>query len=149
MAGRGLDDFVEEGDILGACHAVVTIHVVDGEHVVTAGLEVADGELAAVIGTAHAFQRDVGKGCVVKVAVKPHDDVLHRLQVIGTQHDTRYCQGVDDVSCREGKRVSVQLVALVVVLDGVREVDDIGRVLFQRITELDGHFLADGADHRL
>lgn len=147
LAGRGHDDLVQEGDVLGARHAVVTVHVAQGKHVVTAGLEVADRELAAVVGAAHALQRNMGERGVVQIAVQADDDMLHGLQVVGPQHDARDRQRVDHVACREGKRVAVHLVALVVVLDGIGEVDDIGCVLLQRLAELDGDLLAHRADH--
>ena len=44
FADRGHDDAVQEGDVLGARHVVVAVHVVEGEHVVTSRLEVADGK---------------------------------------------------------------------------------------------------------
>ena len=74
------------------------------------------------------------------------DDVLHRLQVLGPQDDARHGQRVNLVACRERKGVAVQLVALVVVFDSVREVDDVGGVFFQGVTELHRHLLAHGAD---
>ena len=41
------------------------------------------------------------------------------------------------------------MVALVVVLDGVGKIDDIGRVLLKRVAEFDSYFLAHCADERL
>ena len=148
FAGRGHYNLIQEGDVLGARHAVVAVHVIQGKHVVTARLEVAQGELAAVVGAAHALQRQVGERGVVQVAVQADDDVLHRLQVIGPEHDTRYGKGVNLIACRECEGIAVQLVALVVVLDGVREVDDIGRVLLEGVAEFHRYLLAHSADER-
>ena len=116
---------------------------------ITARLEVAQSEFSAVVSATHTLQRHMGERRVVKIAVQTHDDVLHRFQVLGPQHDTRHRQGIDLITRRESERVTVQLITLVIVLNGIREVDDIGRILLQFVTELNGHLLAHRADERL
>ena len=149
FAGSGHNEFIQEGDVLGAGHAVVAVNIIERKHMICARLEVAQGEHTLVIGAAHALQRQAGECAIIEVAVYSHDHVLHRLQVIGPQHDARHGQRVDGLACRESKGVAIELVALVVVFDSVRKVDNIGGVFLQRVTELHRHFLAHRADERL
>ena len=63
-------------------------------------------------------------------------DSRHWLQVLGVQHNTRHLQGVDRRACREGKREILEYVSLIIVGNGIGEIDRIGRILQQGIFQL-------------
>ena len=75
-------------------------------------------------------------------------DARHRLQIFRIQQDTGNLQCVDHVTCREGEGKVLIYVLLVVVGDGVGEVDRIGGILPQRIGQLDDGLASGGTDHR-
>ena len=137
---------VDEGIVLVAAHHVVVVEVVECKHVVAPRLEVANGELALVVGAAYALKGHSGEGRVGQVALQAHYHTLHGLEVAGPQHDARHLQRVDAVARREGKAVVLEAVSLVIVADGITEVDGIGGVGQQRVVKVHGHSLAQALD---
>ena len=81
--------------------------------------------------------------------MQAHYHAFHRLQVAGAQHHAAHLQRVEARAGREGEAEAVEHVALVVVFDGVGEVNHVGGVRLQVVLELDGDFLALGADDGL
>ena len=55
--------------------------------------------------------------------MQTHEHVLHWLKVTGAQHHSAHLQRVDMVASREGEAEAVEHVTLVVVLNGIREVN--------------------------
>ena len=68
--------------------------------------------------------------------IKSHQYAFDRLQVLGVQTVAAHLKGVDMVACREAESVVAHGVALVVVADGIAEVNGIGCVVLERILQL-------------
>ena len=103
--------------------------------------------------------RSRGEGGVGEIGVDAHEHPLLGLEVAGGEHHPRHPQRVDLRPRGEGVGEALELVALVVVFNGVAEVDGVGGVGLQRVGELHGDaapvggdlggLLAHGRDHHL
>ena len=147
---RWLDNLVIEGVVLGAGHVVVTIHVIECKHPIASWFEPHECELTPTIGARDAFHGQPGECRVIEtLTIGSHQHMLHRLEVSCPQHDARDAHRVNLVARREREGISVQLVALVVVLDTVGEVDGIGSVGQHVVTKIDNNPLAQRLDDGL
>ena len=99
-ADRGLDDRVVERIVLGACHVVVTVHVIERKHPIASRFESHECELSPAVGARDALH---GKPCECRVIealiVGTHQHVLHRFEIPSPQHDARDAHGVNLASC--------------------------------------------------
>ena len=75
---------------------------------------------------------------------KSHHHPLDGLQVLGIEHSAGHLHGVNHIARTERIGVLSHRVALVVVLDGIAEVDGVGGIGLQRIKEVHLHALALG-----
>ena len=70
------------------------------------------------------------EGRVCQVVIQANEYACHGVQVLGTEHMTRHLECVGLLACREGKRIVTHRVVLVVVADGIAEVDGIRHIGF-------------------
>ena len=144
----GLNEAAEEGDVLRAVPFVVAVEVVEGEDSVAAGLEVADGELAVLVGAGDALEGHLGEGGVGEgLGVYADGHALGGLERAAFEDDAAQAQRVDLRAGGEVEGEAVEDVALVEVLDGVGEVDCVCGVGQEGVAQLDGDALAERAHH--
>ena len=140
---RGDDQRIVEGEqFRGLRIGEVLVGVLQGIDAVGAGRHATDGEPAPAVRASHPLEGELGKRRIGKVGMQSHQYAFHRLQVGGIQHGARHSHRVETVACGEGVEEVLQRVALVIVLDGVAEVEGIGGVCLQGVLQGDDHLLA-------
>ena len=113
--------------------AIVTVGIFEGVDAVRAGGYAADDEVAAGVSTRHTHHRCLLKCAVLHVAVQADENAFDRFQIVGFQHVTGHFERIDMVAGGETIGVVAQRIALVVVRDGVGEVDRVGGVGLQSV----------------
>ena len=135
---------VEEGDgLAGLIEAIIPIGVGQGVEAIRTGGNVADREASAIVCLGSSIEGQAGESRVGRIGVQPDDNVSHRLQVLGIEQHAAYLERVDHVARREGKAEMADGVLLVVVRDGMTEVDGVRGVGLQRVLELDADLPPD------
>ena len=127
---------------------IVAIHILQSVDTIAARSNTLDDEMTLAICARHTKHRLGGESAVGKVGIKTHEDALDRFEIVGSKHGACYFQGVDDIARREAISVVAHRVALVVVGNGIREVDGVGGVCLQRVEERDGDAFALRLDFR-
>ncbi len=112
------------------------------------GSDIADCELPFVVRPGSAGERELYECGIFQVVVQADRDAGHRFKVLGIQQNPRYFKRVDYFSGRESEREVFEHVFLIIVGDGIGEVDRIGRVGFQAVFKFDNGFLSGCADDR-
>ena len=138
-----------ESNGFGAVPVPVAVTVVDGENLICAGLEAADGKLPKLVGLGHAFERQGADGRIGEVAVDADHHSLSRLEILGLKHHAGNAEGID---CGAGGKIhgeSVEDIALVEVADGVGEINGVGSAVAQRVAQFESNPAAVGAGNRL
>ena len=120
----------------------VAVGILQGIGKIFARSHPSDDESPSAVGARHPEEGFGGKGRVIQVVVQPHQDTLDGFEVHGIEHRTRHLEGVDALACREAIRIVAHRIALVVVGDGIREVDGIGCILLERILQFYHDFLS-------
>ncbi|OAV73973.1 hypothetical protein Barb7_02610 [Bacteroidales bacterium Barb7] len=72
----------------------------------------------------------------------------HRLQVSGIQQQTGHFQRVNHIAGRECKGEILQHILLIIINNGIGEVNRIGGILFQRIPQLHRYARTDSLNNR-
>ena len=98
--------------------------------------------MSARVGTGHAQHRFLYEARVFHLAVESDEYSLYGFEIVCLHHVSRHLERIDVVAGREAVGVITQGVALVVVAYGVREVDGVGGVGFQRVLQLYLYLLA-------
>ena len=125
VAERGAYGVVRESHLLALLREhIVAVLVVEGVDAVSAWRHALYDEVSARVGTCHA------------------QHALHRFEVLSRHHGASHFERVDMVARRETVGVVAHRVALVVVGDGVREVDGVRSVGLQRVLQLHADLLA-------
>ena len=126
--------------------AIVTVSVLEGVDAVRAGGYTTYDEVAAGVSARHTHHGSLLKCAVLHVAVQSHENTFDGFQIVGFEHVTGHFERVDMVAGGETVGVVAQRVALVVVRDGIGEVDGVGGVGFQRVHQLHADALALSLD---
>ena len=105
-----------------------------------------DDKSSAAVGARDALQRLTGEDGVGEIAVESHQDAFYWFQVLGIKHISRHLHGVYLLAGREAVGIVAQGIALVVVGDGVAEVDGIGGIGLERVFQLDDDALSGRLD---
>ena len=95
-----------------------------------------------------AVERQLHKCRIRQVAMQADRNAGHRFEVLGIQQDSRYFERIDHASGREREREVFKYVLLIIICNGIGEVDRIGRVGFQRVFQFDHRLLPGRADNR-
>ena len=82
------------------------------------------------------------------VGIQAHQDALDRLQILGFEHTSRHLHGINHLARGETVGIVSHRIALVVIADGIREVDGIGGVGLEGIDERNGDSLSASLDFR-
>ena len=157
---RRHDDVVVESHHLVLLRvAVIAVNIFQGEDAVGAVGNTLDDKMAARVGAGHTEERTGAEDAVVplRIAVfievfttvgriESHHDAFHGFERLSLDDISRYLHRVDLFAGREGIGVVAQRITLVVVADGIREVDGVGRIGFQRVKQLHDNLLAGGLD---
>ena len=104
--------------------------------------------MAAAVGTRDTQHGLFQESRVVLVAVKAHENALDGFQVLGIKHVARHFERVDMVAGGEAVGIVSQRVSLVVVGDGIREVDGVSGVRLQLVLQAYCDLLPGGLDFR-
>ena len=149
LLGRGLIGLVRESHHLTLLRElVVTIGILQGKHPILTWCHTLDDKASVTIGTSYTQQRLGAEGRVCQVVIESYLNALDRFQIGGLNDVSRHFKGIDLLTCRERIGVVAQRIPLVVVRDGIAEVDSIGDVGLQRVFQLDNDFLASSLDFR-
>ena len=133
---RGLDETRGERQHLAVLTVtVVAVHIIKRIAAVGAWCHTADDEASATVGACHTQKGLGGKGTVGKMTIEPHEDTLHRFEVLCIKNCPRHFKRIYLSASRETVGIVAHGVTLIVIGDGVREIDGIGCALFQRILE--------------
>ena len=99
------------------------------------GVHPLDGKITVGVGSRHAVEGFTRESRVRRIKVQAREYALHRFEIFGVENVAGHLHGVGRCPC--GKNISVlpQRIALVVVGDGIGEVDRVGRVGDHRIEE--------------
>ena len=146
---RRHNDIVVESLLLTALtEVVVAVHVVQAIDAIRAGSNAFDNEMSAIVGASVAQHGLGGERRILQIGIKPYLNPFHRLQALGIQHIAANLHRVDMIAC--GKRIGVvpQRVVLIVVGDGIAEVNGVSGVLFQRVEQMDEYPFARALDFR-
>ena len=128
FAGRH-DDVVGESNLLTLLtEFIVAILILQGVDAVRTRCHTLDDKAAATVGTAHSQHRFGAESRIGMVGIQSHQDTLDRFQILRFQHISRYLHRINGSTCRETIGVVSHRIALVVVADGIREVDGIGGI---------------------
>ena len=128
FAGRH-DDVVGESNLLALLtELIVAILILQGIDAVRTRCHTLDDKAAATVGTAHSQHRLGSEGRIGMVGIQSHQDTLDRFQILRFQHMARYLHGINGSSRRETVGIVSHRIALVVIADGIREVDGVGGI---------------------
>ena len=128
--------------------AEVTIHILKGIGTIGARRHTFYHKMTSTVCTRDTHQWFRGKNSVRQIIIESDGDTFYRLQVAGIQHITSNLEGINLLTCREGKGIVTQGVALIIIGNGVTEVDGIGSVLLQCILQFHHNLLAGTLDFR-
>ena len=143
------DDFGREGDpfTLLVVH-VIAVSILQRIDTVVSLSNTPYDEVAAAVGTRDTQHGLFQESRVVLVAVKAHENALDGFQVLGIKHIARHFERVDMVAGGEAVGIVSQRVSLVVVGDGIREVDGVSGVRLQLVLQAYCNLLPGGLDFR-
>ena len=128
FAGRH-DDVVGESNLFALLtELIVAILILQGIDAVRTRCHTLDDKAAATVGTAHSQHRLGSEGRIGMVGIQSHQDTLDRFQILRFQHMPRYLHGINGSSRRETVGIVSHRIALVVIADGIREVDGVGGI---------------------
>ena len=153
--GRGRDDVVVERYLLAfLIEEVVAVSILQGKHPIGACGNALDDEVAPAVGARNANHGFRGEERVALSAyltlrngrIEPHENTLDGLQILSFEHIARHFHRVDGLPRGEAVGVVAHRVVLVVVADGIGEIDGVGGVRFQRIKQLHLYVLSAGLD---
>ena len=143
VAERGAYGVVRESHLLAFLREhIVAVLVVESVDAVSARRHALYDEVSARVGTRHAQHGHLHEARVAHLGVQAHEYALHRFEVLSRHHGASHFERVDMVARRETVGVVAHRVALVVVGDGVREVDGVRGVGLQRVLQLHADLLA-------
>ena len=136
---RGHDDVVAEGYLLALLREdVVAIGLLQGIDTVLARSDTFHLEAPGGVGARYSEHGCGGECRVAQVVVESHENAFHWLQVLCLEHVACHLHGVDGRTGGETEGVVAHGVALVVVGDGIGEIDGVGGVGAERVVELYG-----------
>ena len=98
-------------------------------------------EVASAVSTRDTQHRLRLEGRIRQVIIESHLDAFDGFQIAGIEHIARHLESIYPLTCRKTIGIVAHRVALVVVADGITEVDGIGGVLFQGILQLHHNLL--------
>ena len=107
-----------------------------------------DGEVSATIGSRDPLEGLCAECAVFHVGVESYEYSLDGFEVFGIEYCSRHLESVYSVASGEGESVVAHGIAFVVVLDGVGEVDGVGRAVLERVHQFDGDASSHGVDFR-
>ena len=94
-----------------------------------------DDEVAPAVGATHTQHGQCTKSTVGQVGIQAHQSPFDGFQILGTDHVARHLHRINMVARREAIRVVAQRIALVIIGDGIAEVDGIRDIRLQRVYE--------------
>ena len=137
----------------------VAVGIHQGIDAVVAWCYAAYHESSATVCTAHSEHRLCLESGVGLVGIESHEDTLYRLQILCFEHTSRHFERVNGVARGETVGVVAHRVSLVVVRNGIAEVDGVSGVRNERVLQLYlyllscrlylGHFQLRRAHHHL
>ena len=107
-----------------------------------------DDETPASVGPCHAQHRFCLEGRVGGVGIETYENALDGFQVLCLDHKTGHFHCVYLLAGRETVGVVAQGISLIVVADGIAEVDGIGSVFAQAVFQFHGDAFAGALDFR-
>ena len=126
----------------------VAIGILQGIGAILARCHALHHEVPAAVSARYAQHRLGLEGRVCQIVVKSHHDTLDGFEVAGVEHVSCHFEGIDLLACREAVGIVAHRVTLVVVCDGVAEVDGVGRVLLQGVLQFHDDSLTSSFDFR-
>ena len=126
----------------------VVVHILQGVGTIGSRSDTLDHEMSTTVCTRYTKHGLGLESRIGKILVKTHRDTLDGFQIAGVEHIARNLQGINLVARRETISKRAHGVTLVVVADGIAEVDGVGSVGFQRVLQLHDHLLSRSLDLR-
>ena len=127
---------------------IVTIHILQGIDAVRARSHALDDKAATAIGTAYTQHRLGLEGRIGMICVKTYQNTLDRLQILRFEHISRHLHRIDNFAGSETVGIVSHRIALVIIADGIGEVDGIGSIRLERIYQRNLNMLARSLDFR-
>ena len=144
---RRLEGLMREGNHLALlAEAIVAVHILQGIDPVLAGSHTLDDEMSRPVSAPDTYHGLLLESRVGQIAVQSDGDTLDGLQVLGIDDTACHLEGVNLLACGEDEGIVAHRVALIVVGDGIAEVDGIGAVGLQRVLQLHDNLLVDNLD---
>ena len=106
-------------------------------------------KLSLVVRTGSTDKWDRRKGGILQIRMHTDRNTRHRLQILGVQQDSGHLHTVDGFAGREREGIILQYILLIIIGDRIGKVYRIGRILLQRIHQLDDRLPAVRPDNGL
>ena len=146
---RRYDDVVVEGQFLALLfERVVAVGILQRKDAVLSLGQAFDGKMSLAVGARHPKERLRLKGAVGQIVIQSHENAFDRLHVRCLDNVSGDFQGVNLSARGETVGKISQRVSLVVVTDGVAEIDGVGGVGLERVLQFHDDALACRLDFR-
>ena len=103
---------------------------------VLAGSYATNREAPATVRTRHTVERQFVKSRIVQVGMQSDQDTFDRFQIGCIQYRSGHFHRINLCTGREGKREVTQRITLIVIDNGVREINGISSVRLQRVKQI-------------
>ena len=90
---------------------------------------------ASAVSTRHTEHRLGLEGRISQITVETYENAFHWFQITGIEHIARHFHRVNLVACREAIGIVPQRITLVVITDGITEVNGIGGICLERVLQ--------------
>ena len=147
---RGDDQGIVKSDLLpGLTVLIGAHHILQGIDPIGPRGHITNRKLSLVVRTGSTDKWDRRKGGILQIRMHTDRNTRHRLQILGVQQDSGHLHTVDGFAGREREGIILQYILLIIIGDRIGKVYRIGRILLQRIHQLDDRLPAVRPDNGL
>ena len=134
---RGFDELmIESNHLTLLIELIISVNILQGIYAIGATFDAFDDEMTTTIRATYTQHGLFFKGRVSQICIETDKDSFHGFEVFGCNDITRDLHRVDFCTRRKAVSVVTEGVTLVVIADGITEINGISGVGFQRIEQL-------------
>ena len=113
------------------CKAEVAIGILQGISAISARSHTFYYKVSTTVGTRYTQHRFGLEGRISQIIIQAYHDALDGFEIAGIEHIARYFEGINLFACGEAIGIATHRVILVVIADGIAEVDGISGIRHQ------------------
>ena len=128
------------------CETEVTVNILDGKGAIGSRSHTFNIKMATTVGLRYSQHRLGLEGRICHITIKSDFYPLYRFQIACIKHISGYLKRINLIAGRETVSIVTHRIPLIVIADGIAEIDGVSGVLFQRVLQLHYDFLTRGID---